>query len=380
MPVLQDGSHLQDGPPSPHTRWLQAQAAISPNSPSIHGFDQPAVQDALDEIREELDSSSSLDPLETSSGVPYSPPGPDVIEHEETLARSFRHSRWVAQRELVLAALTRTGQSAGRLERFCACGSNAWVLRDKADHAHFRLACDRCHDRFCLPCSTEKRNTVAINLRDHLPDVPIRHLTLTLKSVPAPLAEQLDRLYSSFARFRACRSIKKALQSGLAFLELKVNPDTTLWHPHLHVLFQGAYLPQDLARKTWMNITGDSYIVDIRAVHGAAQAASYVAKYASKALSPSVWRSPRHLDEAIIALAGRRTFNVFGTWTGFHLSKPPADECLWEPFCRLADLIERARGQDSEAYRILNALRRIDANEPTDTLPGPAPPGPLPNL
>lgn len=306
-----------------------------------------------------------LEDVETPSTSPIGPE-PALSSTPRELCTSFRHSGWSGRRAATLSAFHRTGQKRSRVDRFCSCGSNAWVLRAKSQPDRYRVASDRCKDRWCEPCQRERRQTVCANLRAQMPPGAVRHLTLTLKSRPEPLAAQLDRLHSCFARLRAQPSFRKRLAGGLTFVELTVNASTGLWHPHLHVLCQGTFIPVDELRHTWQNITGDSYIVDIKLLHNAEQAAMYVAKYAGKAVPSCVWQSPQHFDEAIVALAGRRTFNAFGTWKKLSLSRPPADDLEWEPVATLAQLIARANNGDAAAQRVLNYLRRIDADEPID--------------
>jgi hypothetical protein len=194
-------------------------------------------------------------------------------------------------------------------------------------------------------------------------------LTLTLKTSDAPLHETLTRLTASWRRFRVNRKIAPLLEGGLAFLELTLGKGTGQWHPHLHVLVEGAFLPIDLVRNVWHKVTGDSYIVHICALRSPADAASYVTKYAGKSLSPRVWHDPAKLQEAIEALTGRRTFNIFGNWQGYGLTQPPADDCEWEAVEPLQKTIARARAGDREAASILRTLQRGDPYAFCDTPP-----------
>jgi len=184
----------------------------------------------------------------------------------------------------------------------------------------------------------------------------LRLLTLTLKSRPDTLADQLNRLYKSFRMFRNRSKIKPYMTGGIYFVELTVNQTTGLWHPHLHVLFAGSYLPHRTARDQWLSCTGDSYILDLLPVRDSSHAAGYVAKYASKAVPESVWQSPNHFHEAIIAFAHRRLFSYFGTFKGLELSKNPADDVGWDVVAPLFELIELSRRGDKYARRIIAFL------------------------
>jgi len=146
------------------------------------------------------------------------------------------------------------------------------------------------------------------------------------------------------------------MQGGVFFTELTLNDRTKLWHPHLHVLFEGRYIPQKLAAKQWLKATGDSFIVDIRTVSTSKGAAFYVAKYASKALSSRVWKDSSRLQEAIITLYGRRTFSTFGTFTKLGLSKQLASDVGWSDVDTLANLMSNAALGSKDALLIMQQL------------------------
>jgi hypothetical protein len=201
----------------------------------------------------------------------------------------------------------------------------------------------------------------------HVPCKHIRFLTLTLRANATPLKEQLDRLYSSFGKFRNRAKIKKCVRGGICFLELSRNRETGSWHPHLHILFEGDYLPQAVARDTWHEITGDSYIVDIRQIRTVGEACSYVVKYATKSIGANVWADPAALREAMVALVGKRTFNAFGTWKCFSLARPQADDLDWDPVCSLNTLYNRIAEGDPAAIKILNCLLKGSSDEPTES-------------
>jgi len=132
-------------------------------------------------------------------------------------------------------------------------------------------------------------------------------------------------------------------------------------------------------KKTWHEITKDSFIVDIRAIRDTDQAADYVCKYATKGCDASVWTDPVALQEAVTSLAARRTFNPFGRWTKLELSKAPTSEESWEPVAPLWMVILDASDGDEVAQMILSHLRR-NPDAPLDIDLQHDPPGPLPDL
>lgn len=353
-------------------------AATDPQPSCISGVHTPAAQAVRAwQLRNHAGAHTDVLPLETS-GVTEHSAEPLSSEESLRLCTSFRHSGWQPRRERILASLNRTAAPPTRIERYCNCGENAWVLRAKDDPNRYRIAADRCHDRWCEPCRQERQRTICQNVARTLTDRKIRQATFTLKSSPAPLSEQLDRIMGAFKNFRADKRIRRMMTGGVAFFEITLNLKTGLWHPHLHVLFAGGFLPYQLAREVWLQCTGDSYIVDVRPIQDARQAASYMAKYASKAVDAPVFNVPDKLDEAVTALAGRRLFNTFGNWTRLKLSRPVADDVEWEPVAPLSAVIARARAGDRDSVVLLNYLRRFDCDEPTDLVPvfGASPPVP----
>lgn len=333
---------------------------------SVVGFDGPSLErdnQALATYRPPP-LVPSLDPDETSRrfdrhSLPDGPGLDPAVVHQ-----AFRHSGWADRRARVLRALQAIDVNAGRIERFTKCGTAAWVLRSKSDPTAFRLATNRCRDRFCIPCALDHQRVVSANIVKACDGRQLRFITLTLRSTDRPLQETIDRLLKSFNRLRRTHICSKSMVGGIYFLEITLGTSTGLWHPHLHVLVEGSFIPQKLLADEWLSITGDSYIVDIRALRDSKAAAGYVAKYAGKALSANVINDPDHLREGIVALAGRRVFSCFGTWVHLNLSKHPESAQEWETVGTLAAILADARAGNVSACAIVRSLGRSNAHDP----------------
>ena len=243
-----------------------------------------------------------------------------------------------------------------RIKRFCQCGSDAWLMKSNDPEPRYRVISNRCRDRFCEACQRERRLTLASNVANVLEGRELRLLTLTLKSTDDPLRAQLNRMYKCFRLFRNRKAIKRCMTGGLFFLEITLNDKTGQWHPHLHVIFEGTFLPHAVAKKAWKSCTEDSYIVDVRILRTSKEAADYVAKYASKGISNRVWHAREKLTEAILALIGRRTFSYFGSWLGLHLGANPKDESEWVICGRLESVLVCAHAGDLSCQKILRSL------------------------
>lgn len=302
-----------------------------------------------------------LDPPETN---PQSPQyGRRLSDYDNPPASQFRHSGWQHDRTRVYNALYRTQSSTGVLEAFRECGAHAYVLQSIEDPTQYRVAGSTCHHRFCLPCGQQRSRTIAMNVLDRLAGKPSRFLTLTLRSTTESLAELLAKLTACFARLRRTALWRKRVHGGVAFIECKYSVDADRWNTHLHCIIQGAYIKQALLSKAWKRITQDSYIVDIRLVRDEAYLIRYVTKYASKPLDHTILHDEDRLDEAVIALRGKRLATTFGDWRGVLLT-PTHDEAAWKNIGSLNGVIRDALAGDPESQRIYRSLTSQDVHLP----------------
>jgi hypothetical protein len=206
-----------------------------------------------------------------------------------------------------------------------------------------------------------------MNVLDRLHGHRARFLTLTLRSHHQSLTELLDKLNACFTRLRTRPLWRKAVTGGVSFIEVKWNDELQRWNVHLHAIIQGTYMHQALLSKLWKRITGDSLIVDIRAVRDNAHVTRYVTKYASKPLSHTVVLDPDRLDEAIHALKGRRLATTLGDWRGVLLT-PKQDEESWENLGYLDVMYRDASAGNAFAISVLSSLNAPDAPT-TDVIP-----------
>lgn len=309
---------------------------------------------------------ASVHPLETKQHLPDhqvvpAEHGPDTasfshVAPDPTLSEVFRHSGWSHHRVAVDRALRRTMQSVGRILAFEGCGSEIFVLRSSGDPPTYRLSGAYCHDRVCLPCANDRARTIARNLTAALAGKRTRFVTLTISDSEPMLGVKLDRLRDSFAKLQRSSLWKSRVTGGAAFLEVKRSERSANWHVHYHILVTGRYLPHVDLKHTWRNITGDSFIVDIRPGGGLTAVSRYVTKYASKPITADVLRVPDLLDEAIVALHGRRLCQTFGGLRGLKLTETPTDD-TWEQVGTLDALLRSERDGSTEAAYILMTLR-----------------------
>ena len=267
----------------------------------------------------------------------------------------FRHSGWAATRARVATALSDSDAPESRVKAFSECGRNAYLVQSLDDPAVHKITSSKCKDRFCKPCARERAGSVARCLLEHVGDRELRFITLTLKTQTTDLTIELNRLYLSFQTLRRRMFWKRHVIGGAALLEVKYNDESERWHPHLHILVEGRYVPHTHLVREWKHVTGDSFIVDIRAVKDNSRVTRYITKYATDPIDRSIGRSIPRLVAAIDAFRGRKTCLTFGTWRGVLLSEND-DRKGWRHISSLNQLISDARDGILNAVRILNAL------------------------
>lgn len=291
---------------------------------------------------------ASLDPPETTVEPDAAALAADTyrIPHPDDLLReTWRHRGWLRLRRRIHAALIASVKaspillydpegyiightapdnpppSSNRLNAFRTCGTECVVQQHRDNPDRLRILPLRCHDRFCLPCARARAASICARLAERLPNHPIRMITLTQRAKPETLTASLDRLYRSFRRLRASNLWRSSVKGGVAFTEITRNAETRAWHVHVHVLCEGAYIPQPSLSAAWLTATGDSNIVDIRLARQTRQALTYVTKYVTKPIHASVLTHHPSLVEYITAMQGRRTIIALGSWVSWRLTR-----------------------------------------------------------
>lgn len=301
---------------------------------------------------------ANLQSSETATSVGADPPYVCDLDPLQTYspAVDFRHTGWKHDRRRVFDALCRTAQSTNRLQAFRDCGKNAFVYESVERPGEYTIGGSSCHDRFCLPCARERSRIIAQNVLAKIEGKQARFLTLTLKSTNESLEDLLLKLTTDFAALRRSKLWRNKVVGGVAFMEIKWSVAKERWHPHLHCMVQGRYLPQRDLAKLWLKITGTSKIVDIRYASDTAHTTHYITKYASKPLDHTVTMRPDRLDEAVDALKGKRLCLTFGTWRGCVLTERD-DDGDWIQIGSVVELIDQAERGSDTAIVILNQLQ-----------------------
>jgi hypothetical protein len=280
--------------------------------------------------------SSSLDAQETSPH-PFDEEGAslnDPLALQSTQQR-IAHRHHARIRERIIRSLHGAGDEqlrkrAHRLAACCCCPT----FRTSPD-TRIGVSLSRCRDRMCPLCSRRRGSqaTAKVAAITHTFDAP-RLLTLTLRSNNDGLEKCVRRLFSCFGELRSLKGWTTRVHGGIWTLEVTRNAQTAQWHAHLHLICDGDFFPQPLLKTLWHQVTGDSFIVDVRAVHDRAEAARYVAAYLSKPLDAASW-PPEAIAEYAAALHGKRLMQPFGTARSVSLDEdaPDHDPAKSLPLC-----------------------------------------------
>lgn len=270
---------------------------------------------------------------------------------------SWRHGSDWASRVRIYRAMEQVGLPGRRLERFRNCGINAYVQQAVTQPGTYRVVADHCRDRFCGACGRQRSRLIAVNVALVLRRKRVRMLTLTLKHCKQSLSSQIDKLVKSYSKLRQRKLWKANVTGAISFLEVEYSPGRDEWHPHLHVLIVGKYVPHDQLRKAWLAITHDSTIVHITMAKQQGDVARYACKYASKPLNHKAVCVPDRLREAIEALHGRRLIIKTGILTAVDLFAYD-DGLEWVTLRPLSAYVRDARNGDKAAIEVLSNLRR----------------------
>jgi len=177
-------------------------------------------------------------------------------------------------------------------------------------------------------------------------------VTLTVKDGD-DLAERFNHLRGCLKRYQQRRrdalkgqkfvEYAKAL-GGVFSIEVKRGQGSGLWHPHVHMIWLCEDVPDKFRlSQEWHNITGDSYIVDVREfygetiVEGFLEVFKYALKFSDMALADN-W-------QAFETLKGKRLVDNFGLFRGVVVPEDLTDgELEDEPYLMMLYKFFRGSG------------------------------------
>lgn len=164
-------------------------------------------------------------------------------------------------------------------------------------------------------------------------------VTLTVKD-GADLRERMKHLRDGQRELwkrkqRGRGSVLESVEGAVWSYEVKRGRGSGLWHPHLHMIALSQSQPdQALLRAEWQEITGDSFVVDVRPITDGDQVSGFleVFKYAVKFSD----MEPCDTVNAFKVLRSKRLIGSAGCFRGVQVPEQLTDEPLEDlPFVTL---------------------------------------------
>lgn len=236
----------------------------------------------------------------------------------QTGLQDVLHEPHRVDRDTVIDALQESYAPAVRraAQQLAGCANAARFYIDP-DEGKVRPWIRRCKHRLCPFCGRARSAHVAEQLTQIMYKMKRpRMLVLTVRSRREPLRVQLHDLRGWLSRLRRSKDWRTRVRGGAYTVEVTLNERTGLWHPHLHVVYEGEYFPFKLLQGLWHEITGGSEVVWVQAVHEVAGAARELAKYIGK-IQQLDRLDGQQIREYAEAVRGGRMVQAFGESYGF---------------------------------------------------------------
>lgn len=176
-------------------------------------------------------------------------------------------------------------------------------------------------------------------------------VTLTVKDGES-LSERFAHLRAALKKyteqrrnaFKGQRFVEYAKAfGGVHSIEIKRGKNSGLWHPHVHMIWLCEQVPNaSQLSKEWLEITGDSYIVDVREFYGESvvdgflEVFKYALKFSDMELSDN-WEAYQILKE-------KRLVDNFGLLRGVKVPEELTDDDIDEEFVYMLYYFARNSG------------------------------------
>jgi hypothetical protein len=198
------------------------------------------------------------------------------------------------------------------------------VPKVAACHKSFRhKRCDQSHDwakpfnscsvRVCPHCAYRRSEILAGRIQEFLVGREgLRYVVLSERST-ADFKQGKAELWKSWERLRRSVAWKRKVRGAVVAFEVTRNREDGTWHPHLNVLLEGEYFPQEELKQLWVKATeGRGQIVWIEKAD--AGTAHELIKYVTKVAD--LLDDPELLDEFLAGIERCRLIRTYGTFRG----------------------------------------------------------------
>jgi len=153
-------------------------------------------------------------------------------------------------------------------------------------------------------------------------------LTLTLRKRDGDLRQEVKRARRAWREFYSQTIWSKLgrTQRAGAISSIEISPSCMV---HLHVLVFGPFIPQASLSRLWKQVTGDSFVVDIREVRRPTEGLTEVVKYISKFKDIG----PDFCVKLLLALNGHRRLSTHGLFYNMPVAELLEKEDFWCDRC-----------------------------------------------
>jgi len=223
-------------------------------------------------------------------------------------------------------------ESCGELLLFHNYFTVNQVRLSKANFCMNHLLCPMCGSRRGSKLTTAYWDRFQV-IKAADSDIRAFFVTFTVKDGP-DLPERFNHLSSSKKKYHEMRrevlrgkrkplEINKAL-GGVGSYETKIGSGSGLWHVHDHNIWLCKEMPDKrVISGEWKDITGDSFIVDVRPIEdvtGFIEVMAYAVKFSTMTVEDNF--------EAYRFLRKKRLINSFGIFRGVEIPESLEDEPL----------------------------------------------------
>ncbi len=279
-------------------------------------------------------------------------PSLDTVQQVDIREREYQHAsrrkseRWslrTANKKDIISRLEKIGHGAAlRMKQCCSLFKHLTC----GQHTIKSYPTFRCKKLFCPDCASERaarlsRQTqlkIAKAMRTNSGKLCL--LTLTIKNTQSYEGGllKLKKDFTNFKRSKVWRENIKGFHGGFENT-YKEKTDTFNWHIHLIVLRGKKFWDQSDISDAWRDVTGDSFIVDIREIKDVHEGAKEVCKYVVKATDLMKMTDERFRE--VIELKKRtRMFVSGGCFYNVNLDDDEPDEGADDAFSQFAELQE----------------------------------------
>ncbi len=302
--------------------------------------------DLMNIAANQLNSNSK--PLKESENAAFIP-SLDTVQQVDNAEREFRRAsqskseRWTlrtpTKRDITRRLEKVSVEDALRLKQCCS----SFRVLTCGEHTLRSYPTFRCKKLFCPDCAAERAtrlgNQTEAKIREVMKTTKGRLclLTLTMKNA-ATLGGGLAKLKKDFAKFKRSKDWKAHIKGYFGAFEYTFNPKTNDFHIHLHlIVLRGKFWNQSDISDVWRDVTGDSFIVDIREIKNTHKGVKEVCKYPMKPANLMAMPDEKFL-EVVKMKKGTRMFVSGGCFYNVKLDDDDAaDENVFSQFAELTE-------------------------------------------